>query len=179
MESASPGGSDQIIVITYEGPIESITNPHVLMALDSTIGKTTGPYNLGNGTCSFIRILERKTEEWARISSILVSDAGEIPETAEARTDSVLQLIKDGLPFRSAAILYSLAGDVSRNFGDLGWLALSSQMPEYSKAIRTHRKGDIYKVQVKEYGWYVVMIAEEARTGPGISYVKGVGPLPH
>jgi hypothetical protein len=181
-----PLGSDLSLVerhfpmmttISERLPIVAISDSAVLLALDSAIGRTTGPYLFSDGTCAFVRIFERRSEQWARVNYILVSISND-DEAAEERADSLLLSIRDGMPFTSAAILYSKAGDVSRNGGDLGWFTLSSQMPEFSSAVLRHKKGDVYKVFVPAYGWYVVQVIEEARTCSGLAYLVGRAPFP-
>lgn len=167
------------MVITYSAqrPIAAVTDSAVGMALDSTIEKTSGPYSIANGRCAYVRIHRKWMDEWARVSYIFVTNEVDTEGSAEARADSILLLIRNGLPFRSAAILCSTAGDISQNEGDLGWFTMSSQMPEFQQAIRNHRKHDVYKVYVAAYGWYIVMVTEEPRTCLGVAYSVATGPF--
>jgi hypothetical protein len=117
-------------------------------------------YNLPNGTVtspqksersfSAYYIITEHNEPMLRAKYIYLNDS---TITGKLLADSIIHKYNRGVAFEELAAKYTQDGNST---GELGWFAYSRMVDDFSKAVITHRKGDIYKAKTRRYGWYVI-----------------------
>lgn len=105
-----------------------------------------------DGSCGIIQINKITPNAKMRVSYIYLADA---LKSGEILADQILEEYKRGESFSNLAEKYSKDGN-SKNGGDLGWFDEANMIEDFTKAIREHQKGDVFKLKTNEYGWYVI-----------------------
>lgn len=160
----------------YKLPLELVQDPAALKAADINSRKTVGPFPSINNSCAVVRIVEKDTATWARVSYIFLDKTSNTDEVLHARADSIYQAVQKGWPFADAAMKYSMDGNSERG-GDLNWFTTSSMTEEFSASVVQHHKGELYTVRVAKYGWYVILVTEEPGVREHIRYLIARGPI--
>jgi len=69
----------------------------------------------------------------------------------------IIQKYNYGVNFSVLAKEYSMDGN-SEKGGDLGWFPEGRMHPQFEKAIKNHKKGDIFTVDIPSRDWYYVVL---------------------
>lgn len=75
----------------------------------------------------------------------------------EQQRKEVLEKYKAGTPFRELALQYSMDGNAKKG-GDLGWFKEKMMASGFEKAVKEHKAGEIFTVDLPENDWYYVVL---------------------
>jgi parvulin-like peptidyl-prolyl isomerase len=65
----------------------------------------------------------------------------------------IISQYKKGTPFSDLAKKYTMDGNVT---GDLNWFTEGMMVPEFESAVKNHKKGELFTVDIPEKKWYYV-----------------------
>jgi len=143
-------------------PVTYYTKGNLPPALDSALfnsatGTVVGPV-YSNGVYDIAKVLDsRMSPDSVTASHILLNPATEGGlEQAEAKADSIKNLIKNGASFATLAAEFGT--DASKDDGGkLGTFARGAMIPEFENAVFSGKTGDIMVLQT-QYGVHVIKI---------------------
>ncbi|MFM9985770.1 MAG: peptidylprolyl isomerase [Flavobacteriales bacterium] len=123
-------------------------------------GEVVGPVSRGDETQCLILRGDTVSEWQARVREIYLGnvDSTEVKKIFE----SVKADIKKGRKFSKCAQELSKDG-MAGNGGDLGWFGPGMMVPDFEKAVLSHKKGDLFLVHTGEFGWLIVEQSEDVR----------------
>ncbi|RYY65180.1 MAG: hypothetical protein EOO12_07660 [Chitinophagaceae bacterium] len=103
--------------------------------------------------------------------SYIYLDGSQLPL---ARIDSLRQVImnryRTGTPFAELAAGYTMDGNST---GVLGWRREGTLVKEFETAVRQHRRGDLFTVDLPERNWYyVVLNTDDERSGSVLTFFR-------
>lgn len=123
-------------------------------------GEVVGPVSRGDETQCLILRGDTVSEWQARVREIYL---GYVDSTEAHRIfNLVLSDMKKGRKFSKCAQELSQDG-AKDSGGDLGWFGPGMMVPDFEHAVLAHRKGDVYIVHTKEFGWLIVEQSEDVR----------------
>lgn len=123
-------------------------------------GEVIGPVSRGDETQCLILRGDTVSEWQARVREIYL---GYVDSTEAKRIfNQVLTDLKKGRKFSKCAQELSKDG-AAGNGGDLGWFGPGMMVPDFEKAVLSHKKGDVFLVHTAEFGWLVVEQSEDVR----------------
>lgn len=126
-------------------------------------GTVVGPV-LENG--GFVLAKKLKSEvisDSVNARHILIQPAeGETPEQAQAKRDSLLNVLKKGGDFAAIALQYSADKSNSEDAGNLGWFTAGQMVPEFNDVCFSSNKGDIKPVDT-QFGYHIVEILDKTK----------------
>lgn len=111
------------------------------------------------GSCGKIRVIRKGSANLMRVSYITLGDPS-LPDGNEEAADKILEEFKRNPNFPELNKKFTKDGN-TKNGGDLGWFNEKMMAEDFGKAIRLHKKGDIYKAFVAPYGWYIIYNTHE------------------
>lgn len=111
-----------------------------------------------NQITSFMKVKDIKRNDLMRVSYIYLEDT---TKNGEKLADSILLAYKKGVEFTDLVKKYSKEPNANYSRGDIGWFRESEMFEDFSKAVKKHSKGDIFRVNTKKLGWLVVLVTEE------------------
>jgi parvulin-like peptidyl-prolyl isomerase len=136
-------------------------------------GKVYGPFK-GRNYNYLIKILGKAPNTFYHVSHILLDTSIFRPRFADSLALDIITKIKSGSStFESMASTYSSDNVSSSKGGDLGWFCLSAMLPQLSKAIEIHKKGDVFRVWTKA-GLHIVTITDEPKKDTGYALMLKV-----
>ena len=130
----------------------SATTKREKSAIKLAEGQTTELVVNEDKSCGLIKVLSIQPNAKMRVSYIYLGDS---TKEGEQLADKVLQEYKNGNSFASLAKEYSKDGN-AKNGGDLNWFDEDHMVKDFTQAIRNHKKGDVFKANTKQFGWYVI-----------------------
>ena len=123
-------------------------------------GEVVGPVSRGDETQCLILRGDTISEWQARVREIYL---GYVDSTEAHRVfNMVLSDMKKGRKFSKCAQELSQDG-AKDSGGDLGWFGPGMMVPDFENAVLAHKKGDVYIVHTKEFGWLIVEQSEDVR----------------
>lgn len=83
----------------------------------------------------------------------------------------IIKKYKAGTSFENLVEKYNMDGNSKK--GDLGWFKTKKMVPEFESAVRNHKKGDIFFVDVNAPKWhYVVLKTFDDRERISYNFIK-------
>ncbi len=119
-----------------------------------------GPYE-ENGTLKIAKLLDvADRPDSVHVRHILLSQKQNItPEQLKYKADSLVKLIKSGIPFNALALANSEDQGSAQIGGDLGWIVEGKIVLPFNNACFTTKKGDITTVETN-YGIHIIEIMD-------------------
>jgi len=155
-----------ISISSFEGTPDSL-------AYYGTVGKVYGPYK-GKENSYLIKILQKAPNTFYHISHIMLDTAVFKPKFADSLANKIIRNIKSGTStFESMASTYSSDNHSAVKGGDLGWLSIDVMLPQLSKSISRHKKGDVFKVWADQ-GLHIITITDEPKKDTGYALMLKV-----
>lgn len=116
------------------------------LAYTGKIGKVYGPFDKGR---ILVQVLAKLPNTFNRVGQIFIDTTVFTRRKADSLANDILTRIRNGsASFEDMASVWSMGGEAPLK-GDLGWIAQGAMIPEIEKALRTHKKGDVFKVWTK------------------------------
>jgi peptidyl-prolyl cis-trans isomerase SurA len=143
--------------------------PDFLAVLDSLkIGDTTNILRIPQGFV-IIKLVDKRAQgapqmvQQYRVRHILIKvNEGTSEADAKLRIDQVRDRIANGAKFEEQAKLYSEDSSNSRG-GELGWISPGDTVPEFERAVKSLKVGELSKPVRSPFGWHLIQV-EETRT---------------
>jgi parvulin-like peptidyl-prolyl isomerase len=103
----------------------------------------------------------------------IVFDAKKMPVSEiNNKRNEILRYYSQGKSFKELAIEYTMDPGATKG-GDLGWFTEKQMMGDFGKTVGTHKKGDIFTVDMERNDWYfVVLKTEDTQTRYEVSIVQ-------
>ena len=140
-----PEMKPQVFTITSDKDTSAITLP--------LFSKKTG-YTFRIGTDVF-KIISSASYPEFRVSYIYLDGSVLSMSTIDSLRNTIRLFYKEGEPFYSLARWHTM--DINAS-GDNGWFREKTLMPEFEAAVRQHKKGDLFTVDIPENKWYYVVL---------------------
>nr|WP_294937155.1 peptidylprolyl isomerase [uncultured Flavobacterium sp.] len=119
------------------------------------------------------KILDKKPVFSFRVSYIYFDGSKLSVKEINNRRQDVLNKLKLKVPFAKLSDQYTM--DNNQNGGDLGWFEEGTMVSEFEKAIKSHKKGDVFTVDMPDRKWYYVVLKthdEEEKIAVNILTIK-------
>lgn len=110
-------------------------------------------------SCGLIKVLTIQSNARMRVRYIYLADS---TKEGERLANVILEAHENGEDFAELAKQYAQDGNSKRG-GDLNWFDETAMIKDFTGAIRQHKKGDVFKVNTREYGWYVISYTHDFR----------------
>ena len=120
-------------------------------------------------TCGFIKLIHKGKDSLLRVKYIYLQDKSEHSLLAE----TIVSKYQKGIPFSILAKQYG-KDITSKKGGDLGWTVKNSFVSEFVEAIENHKKGSVFTVKTKHFGWYVVLKTHEIIKDEYLTIIKAM-----
>jgi peptidyl-prolyl cis-trans isomerase D len=122
-----------------------------------------GPY-LENGTYKLARILDASDRpDSVHARHILLSPKQNLPlAKIKLKADSLIKIIKSGVPFQTVAKANSDDQSSSQIGGDLGWFKEGRMVVPFSNACFTAKKGELTTVETN-YGVHIIEVLDQSK----------------
>lgn len=116
------------------------------------------------------KILSTKKVQAFRVSYIYLDGSKlSFKEIEKVRT-KILEDYKNGNSFTILAKKHTM--DSSKD-GDLGWFTEGMMVPDFEKAIKSHKKNDVFKIDIPDKKWhYVVLKTFDDKKVEELSFLK-------
>lgn len=92
-----------------------------------------------------------------RVSIIFLDGANVTLNQINLFRNGILKDYEDGIPFNELAKSFSMDSSYEDG-GDLGWFPQGRMYPEFENAVRNHKKGEIFTVDIPSKQWYYVVL---------------------
>lgn len=126
-----------------------------------------GPFLNADNSISYIKVFELGEDTLMNMNYILLHKGAGV----EKKADSLLEEIFNGESFESIASKYSL--DPGKyNGGKFGWFIKGQIVSSIEDGINNHENGDVFNVETREYGWYIIEVVETAKKRQYIEYIE-------
>ena len=127
-----------------------------------SVGSVIGPLFKDN-KYQFYKVsgVKNDTTVYMRASHILFKVEGNTAQdtlNSKAKAEEILAQIKGGSDFGIMASQYGTDGTKDKG-GDLGWFQDGQMVPEFNKACKEGKKGDLSIVKT-QFGWHIVKVTE-------------------
>lgn len=109
-----------------------------------------------NGEKHHYKLLEKIQEIKYRASYIYLNGKELSTKQIDSLRPLIIQKYNSGIPFETLVELYTMDGNP--NQGDLGWFKPSVMVPEFEEAVKNHKKGAVFIVDVTSKKWYYVVL---------------------
>ncbi len=134
------------------------------IAYKGKVNKVYGPFK-GNNV--LIKILAKLPNTFYHVSHIVIDTGLFKKEFADSLADNIINRIQTGnTTFESMATTYSADPVSARKGGDLGWFVRGVMLPQLDNGIRTHAKGELFKVWTPA-GLHIVTIRDKPKEDDG------------
>lgn len=111
---------------------------------------------LRDGKRHLYKIVQEKTIYAFRTSYIFLNP-NRLTVPIDSLQKAIINQYKQGTPFAVLARKYGMDGN-KENGGDLGWFKEGMMVREFQEAIRKHKKGDVFSLDLIKQGWYYVCL---------------------
>jgi hypothetical protein len=130
------------------------------------IGKVYGPYKGPKGKY-LIQVLAKAPNTFYHLCHILIDTSVFQKVFADSLATRIIENIQSGIStFESMAHTYSSDLATASKGGDLGWLSKEAMLPDMSRTLLRHKKGDIFKMWTSS-GLHIVYIKEFPKSDTG------------
>ena len=141
------------------------------LAYKGKVNKTYGPFK-GNNV--LIKILAKLPNTFYHVSHIVLDTGLFKKEFADSLADKIIKRIKSGSStFESMAATYSADHSSAVKGGDLGWFVRGVMLPQLDNGIRTHAKGELFKVWTPS-GLHIVTVKDKPKEDDGFALMLRV-----
>lgn len=141
------------------------------IAYKGKLNKVYGPFK-GNNV--LIKVLAKLPNTFYHVSHILIDTGVFKKEFADSLASSIISRIKSGTTsFEKMASTYSSDHVSAVKGGDLGWFVRGVMLPELDNGIRTHAKGELFKVWTPS-GLHIVTIKDKPKEDDGFALLLRV-----
>lgn len=140
------------------------------IAYKGKLNKTYGPFN-GN---VLIKVLAKLPNTFYHVSHIVIDTSVFKKEFADSMADNIIQRIQSGsTTFERMASTFSSDHISAVKGGDLGWFVRGVMLPQLDNGIRTHAKGELFKVWTPS-GLHIVTIKDKPKEDDGFALLLRV-----
>lgn len=137
-------------------------------------GKTNKVYGPFKGNNVLIKVLAKLPNTFYHVSHILIDTGIFKKEFADSLASKIMYRIQTGnTTFEKMASTYSADHISASKGGDLGWFVRGVMLPELDNGIRTHAKGEIFKVWTPS-GLHIVTIRDKPKEDDGFALLLRV-----
>lgn len=141
------------------------------IAYKGKLNKVYGPFK-GNNV--LIKVLAKLPNTFYHVSHILLDTGVFKKEFADSLAGNIIRRIQTGAStFEKMASTYSADNISAAKGGDLGWFVRGVMLPELDNGIRTHAKGEIFKVWTPS-GLHIVTIKDKPKEDDGFALLLRV-----
>lgn len=141
------------------------------IAYKGKLNKVYGPFK-GNNV--LIKVLAKLPNTFYHVSHILLDTGVFKKEFADSLAGNIIRRIQTGgATFEKMASTYSADNISAAKGGDLGWFVRGVMLPELDNGIRTHAKGEIFKVWTPS-GLHIVTIKDKPKEDDGFALLLRV-----
>ncbi|MBA4323305.1 MAG: hypothetical protein C0408_10865, partial [Odoribacter sp.] len=144
-------------------PLSGIPDSLRAFVKKEKLNEVYGPY-LENGSYKLARLLDASDRpDSVHARHILVSpDQTMSMEQVKLKADSLVKLIKSGLPFQLVAMSNSADQGSAQVGGDLGWFSEGQMVVPFNNACFTAKKGALTTVETN-YGIHIIEILDQSK----------------
>lgn len=141
------------------------------IAYKGKVNKVYGPFK-GNNV--LIKVLAKLPNTFYHVSHILIDTSVFSKVFADSMANNIINRIQTGASsFEKMASTYSADHISSVKGGDLGWFVRGVMLPQLDNGIRTHAKGEIFKVWTAA-GLHIVTIKDKPKEDNGYALLLRV-----
>jgi parvulin-like peptidyl-prolyl isomerase len=101
------------------------------------------------------KVISITKEKALRVSYIYLDGSKLTINEINKLRPQIIKQYKKGIKFTDLAKKYTMDGNIK---ADLNWFTEDMMVPEFVNAIKIHKKGDIFTVDVPENKWYYVTL---------------------
>ncbi|HZY83072.1 MAG TPA: peptidylprolyl isomerase [Cyclobacteriaceae bacterium] len=109
-----------------------------------------------SGTTYYYKTLTTKESEVDRVQYIFFDNSKVAKKRIDSLRSGIVKKLDGGENFAALARQYSMDPNGKKG-GDLGWYDRSGFVPGFVSAVRAHKKGDIFTVDLPKEKWYYVV----------------------
>jgi hypothetical protein len=117
------------------------------------VGKKTGAMVKEGGY--LYKVLESSVIYSFRVSNVFLNGKVLSRTSIDSVRSTIIGRYKNGMPFEDLVRIYNMDSNPT---GDVGWFAEGVMVTEFEDAVRTHKKNDIFTVDVPAQEWYYVTL---------------------
>jgi hypothetical protein len=103
-----------------------------------------------------IKILSNETVVNYRVNYIYLNNWKCSKNKIDSLRLVIYEKIKQGNDFNELVMEYSMDGSAKRG-GDTGWFEKKQMVRTFESAVKNHKTGDIYSVDIPKYKWYYIV----------------------
>lgn len=141
------------------------------IAYKGKVNKVYGPFK---GSNVLIKVLAKLPNTFYHVSHILIDTTVFQQVFADSLADNIIKRIQNGnTTFEQMAATYSSDHSSAVKGGDLGWFVRGVMLPQLDNGIRTHAKGEIFKVWTPS-GLHIVTIKDKPKEDDGFALLLRV-----
>lgn len=141
------------------------------IAYKGKMNKVYGPFK-GNNV--LIKVLAKLPNTFYHVSHILIDTTVFKKQFADSLANKIINRIQTrNTTFERMASTYSSDHRSAANGGDLGWFVRGVMLPELDNGIRTHAKGEIFKVWTPS-GLHIVTVKDKPKEDDGFALLLRV-----
>lgn len=109
-----------------------------------------------NGEMFALKVLEVTSVKEFRVSHLYLNGKKLSLNEIDSLRTTVIKKYNDGVPFSKLSKKY--ASYEKPNDGDLGWFEEKMMVRDFEDAVKEHKKGDIFTVDIPSKDWYYVVL---------------------
>lgn len=101
------------------------------------------------------KVLESSVIYSFRVSNVFLNGKILSRSSIDSVRNTIISRYKSGTPFSDLVRIYNMDSNPT---GDVGWFAEGVMVNEFERAVRAHKKNDIFTVDVPAHDWYYVTL---------------------
>lgn len=101
------------------------------------------------------KVLESDIVYSYRVSNVFLDGKTLARHSIDSVRKVIIEKYKKGTSFHDLVRIYNMDRNVT---GDVGWFDEGAMVPEFEEAIRSHKKDEIFTIDVPEHHWYYVTL---------------------
>ena len=138
------------------------------------MGKLNKVYGPFKGSNVLLKVLAKLPNTFYHVNHIVIDTGVFKKEFADSLADTIIKRIKSGnTTFESMAATYSSDYSSANKGGNLGWFVRGVMLPQLDNGIRTHRKGELFKVWTLS-GLHIVTMKDSPKEDDGFALMLRV-----
>lgn len=118
------------------------------------------------------RIVKTESIVSMRVSYIYLDGSKLTVNDINEKREEIIELYKQGKTFGELSTIYTMDSNVDK--GDLGWFNEGVMHKTFENAIKSHKKDDLFEVDVPENKWYYVVLKTYNDLPKSIFYILSV-----